>query len=141
MKPTGRTCSTGFGGPVTVSSDNPVIGSQRVKYYSSFNEVAAVPSTAAALTQVFPYYDDISAGVNGDNIHVVNPNATQADFTIALGGSCGTGSFSLAAHTENYYSCPTGQGGPVTITSTNAVPIIASQRVKFYQSFNEVAAF
>ena len=35
-------------------------------------------------------------------------------------------------------SCPTGFGGPVTILSN--VPVMAAQRVQYYQSFNESPA-
>ena len=32
-------CGSGLGGPVVVSSNQPVLASQRVQYYQSFNEV------------------------------------------------------------------------------------------------------
>jgi hypothetical protein len=43
----------------------------------------------------------------------------------------------VAAGAEGYATFPHGTiGGPVTVTSTQ--PVLASQRVQFNQSFNEV---
>jgi hypothetical protein len=138
-------CATGFGGPVTVDSDQPVLGSQRVKYYASFNEVAAAGTTSGSLTRSFTWFDAISdPGFKSDNIHVVNPatNSQPAVVSIHIPGqpACDYSGQSIAPGSERYFSCPTGFGGPVTITASGA-SVIASQRVKFYQSFNEVGAF
>ena len=47
--------------------------------------------------------------------------------------------FMVAAGAETYVFFPKGiLGGPVTITSS--VPVIAAQRVQYFQSFNEVPA-
>ena len=40
---------------------------------------------------------------------------------------------------EQYFSCAAGFGGPVLVTSDR--PVLASQRVQYFQSFNEVAGF
>jgi hypothetical protein len=45
----------------------------------------------------------------------------------------------VAAGGETYVAFPTGTiGGPVTVTSSQ--PILASQRVQYYSSFNEIWA-
>jgi len=45
----------------------------------------------------------------------------------------------VAAGGEGYVTFPAGTiGGPVTITSTQ--PILASQRVQYFSSFNEIWA-
>jgi hypothetical protein len=140
-------CASGFGGPATVDSTNgqPILGSQRVKYYSSFNEVAAMSTAAGSLSRSFTWFDDISdPGFKADNVHIVNPatNSQAAVVSIHIPGvpACDYSNQSIAPGTESYFTCPTGFGGPVIITATGA-PVIASQRVKYYQSFNEVSAF
>jgi hypothetical protein len=132
------TCPTGFGGPVTVSSDQPVLTSQRVEYYESFNEVEGEPASAAQTTLYFSWFDRISSpGFVGDNIHVVDPGTTAANVTVDIPGqpAC-TRTGTIPAGGEEYFTCPTGFGGPVVVTSDQ--PVLASQRVQYYQSFNEV---
>src|SRR5207248_3458633 len=43
------------------------------------------PPPPAAWTGYFSWYDNVSAGMNADNIHIVNPNATSATGSIILG--------------------------------------------------------
>src|SRR5207302_1373980 len=131
-----------IGGPVTVSvtSGPAVIASQRVTYYGSFNEVRARPASSAAMTSYFNWYDKQSTGMYQDNIHLLKPGATAASGTITLPGVLNR-AFAVNAGQEAYYSFAQGTiGGPVTVTVTAGPPVIASQRVTFYQSFNEVAA-
>jgi hypothetical protein len=137
------TCSTGFGGPVMVTSNNgvPVLASQRVQYYQSFNEEwGQAPGSAAAGLQ-FSWYDHKSSpGFKNDNIHVWDPTGaalSASSLTVSIPG-CSPSAYQ-ASSSELIYSCPFGSGfgGPVTITSTGN-PVLASQRVQYYQSFNEV---
>lgn len=134
------TCPTGFGGPVTVNSDQPVQASQRVEYYQSFNEVSAQPASAAQTTVYFSWFDRVSSpGFMGDNIHVVNPGSTAANVHVSIPGSPGcTSTGTVPAGGEQFFTCPTGIGGPVKVTSDQ--PVLASQRVQYYQTFNEVLA-
>src|SRR5207302_180439 len=62
-----------IGGPVTVSSTQPVLASQRVQFNQSFNEVWAESATQAATTSHLNWYDKASPGMVNDNIHVLNP--------------------------------------------------------------------
>src|SRR5207248_2014766 len=62
-----------IGGPVTISSDQPVLASQRVQFQQTFNEVWAQSATQAATTSFVNWYDKASAGMFNDNIHVLNP--------------------------------------------------------------------
>jgi subtilase family serine protease len=135
---------SGFGGPVTVHSDTiAVLASQRVQYFESFNEVAAMNPASAATNLVMTWYDHASSlGFQGDNVHVINPNGSLAapvSVVVTIPG-CTTPSVTAASASELIFSCPFGSGfgGPVLIHST--VPVLASQRVQFYQSFNEAAA-
>jgi hypothetical protein len=126
-----------IGGPVTITSDQPVLATLRAWYYQTFNETAARPGTAAATTQYFPWYDVMSAGMRAETIHITNVSGFPAAGTIALGVS--TINFSVANGEDKYFSFPSGTiGGPVKITSNS--PVLASLRAWYYQSFNEVAA-
>src|SRR5439155_506524 len=122
-----------IGGPVTVTSDQPVLASQRVQYYQTFNEVVARSAAQASSTSYFIWFDKASAGMVGDNIHVLNTGSATANVTVSLAGVSPV-AFSLAAGTENYVSFPAGSiGGPVTITSDQ--PVIAASRVQYFQTF------
>ena len=127
-------CPHGFGGPVVVNSDLPVIASQRVRYAASFNEVYAVPVTAAATTLYFQWYDLRSdPAFLADNVHVVAP--TGANVRVSIPG-CGVQAASLGTFQERYFSCAGGFGGPVVVSADQ--PVIASQRVEYGQTFNEI---
>ena len=130
-----------IGGPitVTVTSGPGVLASQRVSYYQSFNEAGGTLASDAGATLYFAWYDKQSTGMYQDNVHILNPGATAASGTITLPGGLNR-AFAVNAGQEAYYSFAQGTiGGPVTVTVTAGPPVIASQRVTFYQSFNEVA--
>jgi hypothetical protein len=129
-----------IGGPVKVTSSQPILASQRVVFFATFNEVWAKDGTTAVITGVFTWYDKASTGMAQDNIHVVNPSATSATVTVTVPGSGATPlTLTVAAGAEMYASFPQGTiGGPVVVSSTQ--PVLASQRVQYFQSFNEVWA-
>ncbi|TMC54751.1 MAG: hypothetical protein E6J20_02110 [Chloroflexi bacterium] len=127
-----------IGGPVKVTSTQPLLATQRVQYYSSFNEVPAVTAARAAATSYVNWYDKASAGMANDNIHLLNPGSASASVTVGLPGATPL-MITVAAGAEAYVTFPPGTiGGPVTISST--LPVLASQRVQYYQSFNEIPA-
>src|SRR2546422_758197 len=76
-----------FGGPVKVSASQPVLASQRVQYYQSFNEVLAMNPSQAVSTSYLNWFDRESPGMVGDNIHLLNPNASAATVTVSLPGA------------------------------------------------------
>ena len=125
-----------IGGPVEVSSTQPVLASQRVQYYQSFNETLAMSGLSAATLRYFNWYDKASPGMFGDNIHLLNPGATIASVTVGYpGGNPVT--VSVTAGAEVYLSFPQGSiGGPVKVASTQ--PVFVAQRVLYYQSFDEI---
>jgi hypothetical protein len=133
-----------IGGPVVVrtSAGSPgVIAVQRVQYYRSFDEVPGAPAARAAATSWFSWYDLASPGMKGDNVHLLNPSPTAAAHgTISLPG--GSVTFSVAPGGESHYSFPAGTiGGPVAVrVDAGSAPVIASQRVQYYESFNEAPA-
>jgi hypothetical protein len=124
-----------IGGPVLVSSTQPVLSSQRVQYSQSFNEVWSASAVQAATTSYFNWYDKASAGMFNDNIHLLNPGTTSATVTVSLPGATPQMA-TVVAGGELYVNFPGSLGGPVTVNSTQAV--LASQRVQFYQTFNEI---
>jgi spore germination protein YaaH len=127
-----------IGGPVTVSSSQPVMASQRVQYYQTFNEVWALSAAQAVTTSYFNWYDKASPGMYNDNIHLLNPGGVTANVTVTLPGAASV-TASVAAGAETYVTFPAGKiAGPVKVSSTQ--PVLASQRVQYYSSFNEVPA-
>jgi hypothetical protein len=128
-----------IGGPVVINSTTvPVIASLRAWYYQSFNETPARSMANAATTLYLPWYDLSSPGVRADTIHITNVSPGTATGTIALQGAT-TINFAVASGQDSYFTFPQGTlGGPVTITS--AVPVLATLRAWYYQSFNETSA-
>jgi hypothetical protein len=127
-----------IGGPVTVSATQPVLASQRVQYYQSFNEVWAVTAGQAVTTSYFNWFDKASPGMFNDNIHLLNPGSASATVTVSLPGAASQVA-TVGPGAEALVTFPAGSiGGPVTVSSTQ--PVLASQRVQYYQSFNEVSA-
>ena len=127
-----------IGGPVKVTSSQPVLASQRVQYYQTFNEVWAESAAQAATTSYVNWYDKASPGMFNDNIHLLNPGTTSATVTVSLPGAASQ-SVTVAAGAEAFVAFPAGTiGGPVNVSSTQ--PVLASQRVQYYSSFNEIWA-
>jgi putative pyrroloquinoline-quinone binding quinoprotein len=127
-----------IGGPILISSTQPVLASQRVQYNASFNEVWAQPASLAATTSYLNWYDKASAGMYNDNVHLLNPGGSAASVTVGLPGAASQ-TVSVPAGGETYVNFPQGTiGGPITVSSATAV--LASQRVQYYSTFNEVWA-
>jgi hypothetical protein len=125
-----------IGGPVTVSSTQPVLASQRVQYYGSFNEVWTESAGQAAMASHFNWYDKASPGMYNDNIHLLNPGGASATVTVSVPGAPNQ-VVPVGPGAEAYVSFPAGSiGGPVTVSSTQ--PVLASQRVQYYSTFNEI---
>src|SRR5207302_1677217 len=125
-----------IGGPVKVTSSQPVLAAQRVQYNQTFNEVWALNPLQASPTSYFNWYDKASPGMLNDNVHLLNPGTTSADVTVSLPGAAAQ-VVDVAPGAEVYVSFPAGTiGGPVTVSSNQ--PVLASQRVQYYQTFNEI---
>jgi hypothetical protein len=127
-------CPVPMGGPVTVRSSQPVLASQRVQWYDSLNEIWSASAAQATSTSYFNWYDKASSGMFNDNIHVFNVGSTSATVTISVPGASPQ-VVTLGAE-EKYVFFPGTIGGPVTVSSTQ--PVLASQRVQYYQTFNEI---
>ena len=124
-----------------MTSDVPILATQRVQYYQSFNEVPASPPLKGAGPPPpvhIMWFDNASTGMVGDNIHIYNQTPTMANVTVSLPGATPL-VFTVAGNTEKYVTFPPGTiGGPVTISSDQ--PVLAAQRIQYYQTFNEVEA-
>jgi hypothetical protein len=124
-----------IGGPVTVSSDIPILSSQRVQYNQSFNEVWAQPGPGQTQSR-FSWFDKASAGFLNVNIHLLNSGTAATNVTVQLGGS--TQIVSVPANTETYVTFPFGTiGGAVWVSST--LPVLTAIRAQYYSTFNEIS--
>jgi hypothetical protein len=126
-------CAPVMGGPATVSSDQPVLASERVQFNSSFSEIWSAAASQAATTSYFNWYDKASPGMYNDNVHLSNPGTVDATVTVSLPG--GSQTVTVFAGSTSYVAFPGQIGGPVTVSSNQ--PVLASQRVQYYQSFSE----
>ena len=122
-----------LGGPVHVTSDQPVLVSQRVQYNQSFNETPGTPDAQFSNTVVFNWYDHASPGFAADDVHVVNGGAATAHISVALLGYA-TQSLTLGPAQEGYVRW-SGIGGPVVVSADQ--PVMATQRVNYYGAFKE----
>jgi hypothetical protein len=128
-----------IGGPVKITSNQPVLASQRVQYYQTFNEVVARGPGEASTESYFNWFDKATPGMLGDNIHILNPGLTTVTGTVGVvRGSASTPlTFQVAPGSQTYVTFPAGTiGGPVRVLFDQ--PVLASQRVQYFQSFNEV---
>lgn len=127
-----------IGGPVKVSTTEPLITSQRVIYKNSFNEIPAVPEDTLETTYYFTWYDSNTAGgVKGDWILIGNQGTRDASVDVYIAGVL-MGTYSIPVGGRITPSYPNTTNGPVKVVSTNQQPIIVSQRVLYRDSFNEV---
>src|SRR5207245_1662674 len=127
-----------IGGPVLVSvtSGPPVLASQGVQFNQSFNEVWAQTAAQASTTSFVTWCDKAPYGILNDHTHVLGAGGRAANVTVSVPRASAQMP-SVAPGAEAYATYPQGtSGGPVTVTS--APPVLASQRVQFNQSFNEV---
>ncbi|MHB8792399.1 MAG: glucosaminidase domain-containing protein [Thermoleophilia bacterium] len=138
-----------MGGPVRVVSTTgqPLIASQRVLYRDSFTEVPGMPVHRLSDSYEFTWYDSQPQnGMGGNWILVANPGLVTADVEILVGGvvraeykaSLGN-ALAPGAIVTPYF--PNLAAGPVLVRSTNHQQLIASQRVVYRNSFNEVMGF
>src|SRR5438477_2182271 len=130
-------------GPIEISSDVPVIASERVQYMHSFNEVNAIPAANISQQVWFTWYDNATHEFRSDDIHVVNPDRTNAcSVSIAGPGGASIPAFSVGPLGDHYAHFPGGTyGGPVSVSVTNPSTcrgVLAYQRATFNGSFSEL---
>ena len=138
-----------MGGPVRVicTTGQPLFASQRVLFRDSFNEVVGVPAGRLSDSYLFTWYDSLPQnGMAGNWILISNQGSMAADVEVWIGGvlraeyKASRGN-ALAAGAIVTPSFPGLMSGPVLVRSTNGQPLLASQRVLFRESFNEVSGY
>lgn len=133
-------------GPISVTSldGQPLFASQRVIYRDSFNEVPGIPAEGLVSSWEFTWYDSLPEhGMGGNWILIANMGSQPADVEVLIGGqvaaryqaSSGNAIAQGAIVTPSF---PLTMNGPVIVRSTNGQPLIASQRVIFKETFNEL---
>jgi hypothetical protein len=131
-----------IGGPIAVKFDQPVLASQRVQYFQSFNEVPSMALRQTQLVNHLMWFDNATPGMSTDNIHIYVPRIDPVptlNITVSVPGAAPIQMTFNGADDEVYVTFPAGTiGGPVTITTDR--PVLAAQRVQYYQTFNEVWA-
>lgn len=127
-------------GPVKVVSTNGkrLIVSQRVLFKDSFEEVQGLASSDFGTDLWFTWYDSKAGnGMRGNWILVANTSQQTANVDIYIGGTY-MESRQVAAGGEIIPSYYDTMAGPVRVVCTNGVPIMATQRVIYLDSFNEI---
>ena len=124
-------------GPVVVADANgltPIIASERVAYsddagvtWSSFSEIMGLPSNQLTTSYVMPWYNnaDLNTQVRFGNVGTAGTNVT-----VTIGGVV-QGVYPLAPNQSMRISYPGLNSGPVVVSSSGGVKIIASQRVAY----------
>src|SRR5690348_6147380 len=127
-----------IGGPVTISSAQPVLATMRAWYYGSLSESPAQPAANAATTLYLAWYDLASPGIRADTIHITDVGASAASGTVSLPGAKSL-AFNVGSGQDTYVAFPGGTiGGPVTIASNQ--PVVAELRGWYNQSLSETSA-
>ncbi|MBE0429920.1 MAG: hypothetical protein IBX61_08630, partial [Thermoleophilia bacterium] len=127
-------------GPVKVISTNgkKLIVSQRILFKNSFEEFQGLTAADRGTDLWFTWYDSKRGnGMNGNWILVSNQGNSTANVNVYLGSSLLT-QLSLPEGANIPLTFQDAMGGPVRVLSTNGVPIMATQRVLYVDSFNEI---
>ena len=131
-------------GPVVVqSSGAPIVASLRVMpkpATGSFSEIIGVTQGQLATSYVFPWYNNVELNTQ---LRVANVGNAATTVTVTIPGMPAK-TFGLAPNASTRVSYPGINSGPVKVTSSGGVPIVASMRVLFpktgtpYTSFSEM---
>ncbi len=126
-----------MGGPVTISTTQPLIASERSVYNNSFNETPAVPDTSLSSTYYFTWYDYTrGSGMSGDWILIGNMGSASTNVQVYIAGAL-KGTYDLSPGGRITPEYPGTVGGPVKVISANGQPLIVSQRVIYQSAFSE----
>ena len=130
------------GGPVYVVGtllSSPIFTSQRAYYGSSFNSIVGFPENQLATEYWFTSLDDLGMITY---LVIGNPSSTETALVdVYIGGNKMNPTPYSIAPGQRVYPRYGINGGPVKVVSTNSVPIFASERTKYKDSFNEVMGF
>ena len=122
-------------GPVEVTSSGgvPIIASERVAYFdgsawTSFSEMMGLPSKKLTMSYTFPWYNNADLNTQ---LRFGNVGSANTTVTVTIGGVI-QNTYQLAPNTSQRVSYPGLNAGPVRVTSSGGVPIIASERVAYF---------
>ena len=137
-------------GPVKVQSSSsvPIISSERVSYtpdagvtYPSFSEMIGLPVGQLTDNFYFPWYNSVDHSMQ---VSFANVGTASTTVTVTIAGVV-QGSYLLTPNQSVRYKYTAVNSGPVRISSSASVPIIASERVSYtpdagvtYTSFAEM---
>ena len=123
-------------GPVKIQSSGnvPIIASLRVAYtanggatWPSFSEMMGLPANKLANSYIFPWYNNIDLN---SQIRFANVGTSQTTVTVKVGNQV-QGLYTLLPNQSQRVSYNALDAGPVRVTSSNGVKIIASLRVAY----------
>ena len=123
-----------IGGPVHITSDQPVWATQRIVGWSSFKEVFGMPGDMASTEIYYTWYD--MAGASWDAVHFLNPSGTSTAHAQVYIAGVLKGTVTVDPGGAAYVTYPSVIGGPVRIVSD--IPIFSTQRVVGWNDFDEV---
>ncbi|MEO7837913.1 MAG: hypothetical protein ABIU06_01000 [Anaerolineales bacterium] len=122
-------------GPVKITSSGnvPIIASLRVAYFNgtawtSFSEMMGLPSGQLTNGYIFPWYNNLDLN---SQLRFANVGTVNTTVTVTIGGVV-RGSYTLIPNESKRVNYPALDKGPVKITSSSNVPIIASMRVAYF---------
>ena len=122
-------------GPVKIESASrtAIIDSERVAYFdgsawTSFSELMGLPSNRLSTSYVMPWYNNASLNTQ---LRFGNVGSAATNVTVTVGGVA-RGTYFLAPNQSARISYPGLDSGPVVISSSGGVPIIASERVAYF---------
>ena len=122
-------------GPIRVISSNgvPIIASLRVAYFDgsvwkSFSEMMGLPASKVTTNYTFPWYNNVDIN---SQLRFGNVGTASTTITVTIGG-IPRGSYTLAPNQSTRVSYSGLNSGPIRVTSSGNVPIIASERVAYY---------
>jgi hypothetical protein len=126
-----------IGGPVRLLSQegNPLIASQRVLYNGNFSETPLMRESDLASEYYFTWYDESTFDMRSW-VLVNNRGAVPANVDIYIHG-VQMGTYVIAPGSYITPEFPGIIDGPVRVVSTNAQPLVVSQRVTYRGSFSE----
>ncbi|MHB9054425.1 MAG: rhodanese-like domain-containing protein [Thermoleophilia bacterium] len=135
------------GGPAAVRVPNGLVSgdkltvSERTLYQNSFNETMFGDAATAGSSYAWAWYDNNAAwGMMGDWIAIVNVDSSDATVDVFVGDLTTPKTTKTVApgQTQAFQITPTMTGGPVKVVAQSGKKILATQRVLYLNSFNEV---
>ncbi len=136
-------------GPVRVKSSGgvPIIASMRINLknmptYSSYTEFLGLSASSTVGTEyTFPWYNNSTAGGLSSQLRFGNVGNAATSVTVKIGGVA-HGPYSLNPSQSQRVTFDNIDSGPIEVSSSGGVPIIASMRVNLkrnptYSSYTE----